>query len=320
MVEGKYFHPEHFVCAKCSKPISGEYQTENGWFYHPDCFAKAKGLVCGVCNQTLTGEYIVVEGKPYHSECYKNRVALRCAVCGEPILGEYSTDVYNNAFHSEHLNTLEKCSNCGRLICARITNGGKKMNDGRVVCNICYAKAVVSSSELQILLDRVRYRLGSFGIALRSGAVSVQAIDRVKLNQFYGNMGSIDELRGFCKTSTKEEQRNGRTIAKEYAHTIYVLNGIPTLDAEAIIAHELTHAWINENNDADIPQAISEGSCNYISYVYLKNSSDASAAAIITRMMNNPDPVYGGGFRNIKTRFEGSSMDKLLSYLKNIQK
>jgi hypothetical protein len=76
------------------------------------------------------------------------------------------------------------------------------------------------------------------------------------------------------------------------------------------------HAWIFENVSKDLPPQLLEGSCNFASYLYLKDNSNSTARIIIKRMQNSDDPVYGAGFRMIFQRFAGSPISDFLSYLK----
>ena len=36
--DGEYFHPEHFVCAYCAKPIDGDYSIYERMRYHKSCY------------------------------------------------------------------------------------------------------------------------------------------------------------------------------------------------------------------------------------------------------------------------------------------
>ncbi len=315
-VEGKFFHPEHFVCGKCGKPITEGYKKKGETFLHADCYAIEEGLICNSCGKVITENYISASGKPYHSACYNNNVALRCAVCGEPLLGTYTTNIYNDAYHPQHANELEKCDNCGRLICPRLTHGGQKLSDGRAICNICYSKGLLSDSEREQLLTKVCTRLRGFNLALRRDAIAIRAVDRNKLIQFYDRQGPIDELRGFCKSESQESYINNKLDKTITHHTIYVLEGLPSIDLEGIIAHELMHAWIYENAKRTSALATIEGSCNYISWLYLRSTGDPESRFIIKRMEENTDQVYGKGFRDIKSRFEGKPIEELLKFLK----
>ncbi len=148
VVDGKYYHPEHFICAKCGKQIKGSYQERDGRYYHPNCEALVSGLICAYCNKVITGDYITSSGKVYHPDCYHNNVVPRCSVCLQPLSGEYKIDIYGNKFHAIHTSELNKCDNCGRLICKELTGGGISYGDGRHICNICYKKAVFTERDI----------------------------------------------------------------------------------------------------------------------------------------------------------------------------
>jgi hypothetical protein len=86
---------------------------------------------------------------------------------------------------------------------------------------------------------------------------------------------------------------------------------------EAIISHELMHAWIFQNTKNELLAEVSEGSCNFISYLYLLSSVNPEIQYMLKRMEQNPDPVYGKGYLRIKERFGGKPLSTLLEYLKN---
>jgi hypothetical protein len=95
-----------------------------------------------------------------------------------------------------------------------------------------------------------------------------------------------------------------------------VLSGLPSLNIEGILAHELMHAWIDENTPNEQQPDVREGSCNFISYQYLLYSSDPDVKYLLLYMDKNTDPVYGTGFQKIKNKFYGKPVAALLDYLK----
>ena len=86
---------------------------------------------------------------------------------------------------------------------------------------------------------------------------------------------------------------------------------------EAIVAHELMHAWTYDNAKHEPEAMIGEGSCNYVAYLYLLTSSDSDAYYIIKKMEGNPDPVYGKGFLQMRNKFGSGSISGILSYIRN---
>jgi hypothetical protein len=315
IVDGKYYHPEHFLCAKCGKPISGSYKVENGKYYHPDCSAIETGLICAYCNKVITGDYITSKGKVYHPECYNNNVVPQCSVCLQPLSGEYKIDVYGNKFHAYHASEFNKCDNCGRLICPELTGGGISYGDGRHICNICYKKAVFTERDINDLLDKVMNKLNDLGFDLKSDNISIQGVNLNELKRVSGT-DTFSELEGFCSSDASSETINGILQRKTFTSKIYVLNGIPAINLEAIIAHELMHAWMFQNTKNEQSSEVCEGSCNYIAYLYLLASSDPEVQYILKRMDKNPDIVYGGGYLKIKERFGGKPLSALMDYLK----
>jgi hypothetical protein len=315
VVDGKYYHPEHFLCAKCNKPINGSYQVKDGKYYHPDCAAEETRLICSYCNRVITGEYITSSGKVYHPECYKNNIVPKCSVCGQPLSGEYKVDIYGNRFHTIHLSELNKCDNCGRLICPQLAEGGISYGDGRHICNICYRKAVFTENDINDLLYKVMNKLNDLGLDVKNENVSIQGVNINELKRVSGTE-SFSELEGFCSSDANSELLNGKLQRKTFEHKIYVLNGIPSINLEAIIAHELMHSWTFQNTKNNQSSEVSEGSCNYISYLYLLGSSNPDVQYMLKRMEQNPDPIYGRGYLKIKERFGGQPLSALLAYLK----
>jgi len=91
---------------------------------------------------------------------------------------------------------------------------------------------------------------------------------------------------------------------------------IPTKYAESTIAHELMHVWISENITKKLAPKLEEGSCNYISYIYLKSDYSQDAIDIIKQLKENNDKIYGNGYRKVFERFNGREFNQFLNYLK----
>ena len=313
--EGKTFHPEHFRCAACNKVIEGNYVYSDGKFYHPDCYAADKNLKCAYCGKFITGDYITYHGKNYHRDCYLNNVVEKCAVCGQPLEGEIIIDNYNNKYHAKHRFEYPECDCCKRLICEALTGGGKSYSDGRNICNICYRTAVFNDTQIAGLMTKVKNRLSSMGLQFGSDPITIRGVNRNQLRNTANEYSK--NIMGHCNSQSEVMTANGVVTAKKTKHDIVVLEGIPQVLMESVIAHELMHAWIYDNiNSKQSPQII-EGSCNYIGYVYLKTLPAGQSEEFIKMMNADPDPVYGDGFRNIKSKFDGLPLHVFLNSLKN---
>ena len=91
---------------------------------------------------------------------------------------------------------------------------------------------------------------------------------------------------------------------------------MPLVLTESTIAHELMHVWLNDNTKNNHTNRVREGSCNYISYLYLKSLNQHEASDFMTMLEKDPDPIYGKGFLEIKSRYEGKEISELFNYLR----
>lgn len=344
LVEGKTFHPEHFLCGKCLKPISGEYIKENDNYFHPSCSIENQKYICDVCRKQINGTYVKSNGKKfhescyqsfvlpkcavcgntiseefvqketrkYHKECYSNFIAEKCAICGEPLLGNYLLDANNNKYHVEHENSLKRCDNCNQPIAQKTTGGGVTYPDGRNICMICKNSAVNGYLPVKSLFNKVAKKLSDYGVKIDASNLSVKAVDKNELKQAAGN-NYMSSMKGYCSTIIKETS-NGSKKTIEREHTIYLLDGVPSEYIESTIAHEIMHVWISQNTNIDHSLEFEEGSCNFISYIYLKNNTAKTNA--LQLLLDDPHPIYGEGFRKVKSKFDLRPLSDLLNYLK----
>lgn len=152
---GKIWHPEHFVCTKCtktlqncgfieekgkrfcqscyeshfarqckkcSKRIFGNSVNALDAFWHPDCF------VCAVCCCTFDGMgFIVQDGLPYCEKDYNSKFSIKCQGCSGVIgAGQNYVEAASSAFHSNCF----KCSVCS----VKLENSQFYVSGGRVRC------------------------------------------------------------------------------------------------------------------------------------------------------------------------------------------
>ncbi len=315
LVDGKAYHPEHFLCKGCNKQISGNFMKKDGDYYHPDCYSQEEGLVCDYCKKILDEEYVSFENKKYHKSCYENNIIPKCSVCNLPLKGKYSEDVYKNKFHAYHLNEMHLCDCCNRLICQALTNGGHDYSDGRHICNLCYLTAVFEQKQLEKLLIKVSGQLTSIGIKFNLKNIKIAGVDRNVLRNKAKNY--TDRTQGYCNSETLNKYINNRMVNQSISHTIYVLTGMSSISLESTIAHELMHSWIYENTKNNFSEKINEGSCNYVSYLYLKSLNQNSAIDLIKTLESDSDINYGKGFLEIRQQFETKSINDFLAFLKN---
>ncbi|HEY4033574.1 MAG TPA: LIM domain-containing protein, partial [Ktedonobacteraceae bacterium] len=65
------------VCQGCGQPIWSNYLSALGATWHPEHFC------CAGCGRPLGNEpFHLHNGAPFHSECYSRLIAPHCAYCG----------------------------------------------------------------------------------------------------------------------------------------------------------------------------------------------------------------------------------------------
>lgn len=336
--ENLVFHPQCLICSLCGKAIKGPFSLDNKDLYHPSCYAKAKGLVCSFCGKTLGSKWVEADGKKYHADCYKNKVQLHCDICGKPIVGKYirddgifHEDCYkaarlpscvvcskpiegrhvvdywgNNAHPEHHGKEVQLCGSCGRIISEKSSEGGFRYDDGRLICGICRRTAVTNLNNMEQMKNEVLSLLSTVGLRGIPLSVPVVLVDKGGLKRQSGP-GYSDSSRGF--TRSLDRQINGQTQSRD--HTIFILNGLPSLEFKGILAHELLHVWLSEH-DAHLSTQNTEGFCNL--GMMLVNQSDSSdfAKALQQQLETNSDPVYGKGYRTMKKKLDAIGWTALI--------
>ena len=310
--EGRFWHAEHFVCAYCGKPLgTAHYFTSNGLRYDSTCYVNEISARCAYCGEPVGNKWVTFEGRDYHQECYDNAVALRCSFCGEIIHGNYLRDQWGNSYHDYH-KSEPRCQYCGRLF-TESTNGGERFTDGRSECGLCLETAVKEKSEAETILQEVKATLASVGIEVDKDELPVKLVDAGELAGRHGSGRNDLELEGI----TEWEKRSWLFgMVDRYDFDIYILHSLPRMHYYATIAHELMHVWLTLNAPLNQNSAMVEGTCNYASFVVLKQLGGSESKRIIDQMLASTDPDYGEGFRKVKVQVELMTLPGWLEYLK----
>lgn len=310
----QYYHPQHFVCAACGRPIgSGAYIPYQGQPYHQACYAERYAERCAACGKPLAGRYVQKDGKPYHEACYQDSIAEKCAVCGVGLSGRYMVDPQGNKYHPAHARQTGNCEYCGRIISPRTSSGGYTYTDGRRVCGTCYRSQVSGDREARSVVESVRAQLHEWGVGVPHAAAPVILVDRGTLRKLLRRTGhpAGPNVNGF--TSVLTETQGNRIVKRDMA--VYVLFGMPRELFAGTVAHELTHVWINLHNGRKLDPAFEEGSCNYMKYLIHTHSQSDLASFAIKTMQEDRDPAYGAGFRRVKAFVDRKGMGMLLTAL-----
>ncbi|HKP51064.1 MAG TPA: protein DA1 [Chloroflexia bacterium] len=339
-VLGADWHRDCFRCAACGQPAGREGFIEHeGRAYHVACYHERFSPRCAACGKVITGKYTNALGKSWHVEhfvcaqcgkpfagrsfferdgkayCETDFHLLfspKCTVCGEPLRGTYSVNLWGDKYCERHNVELHKCYSCGRLICARLTGGGVRYQDGRHMCNLCRRTAVDAPAEGERIMGEVRRALASFGMDLGMARIPLRLPGQGELTSRSTHAYASDPSGMAC---TRLWTQRGRVVRRE-VEEILVLHGLPREHFSTVVAHELGHAWLFLNAFPKLPPQVEEGICELCEYLWLKRQGTREAQYRLTAMESNKDPVYGAGFKSARRALEGRTFHALLEYVR----
>jgi hypothetical protein len=308
---GATWHPEHFVCAGCGKPITDtSFQDYQGAPYHDACYLNLIAPRCAYCGKPLSGQYLVHDGKTYHHECYRNRVVPRCAYCGKPLMGEYLIDSWGTKFCKEHQSQYPACSFCGRLFPPQQQESYSGSQDVR--CPICRATAIETIEQAQPLFRKLIQWVNSQGLVYNNLHLHLELCDRTRLAVLLKSHAEPDSL-GVTSSSTYTQ--NGQIVSTQ-VDGIAVLRGMPATLFQGVTVHELGHAWLAVHNIRSLPSWAEEGFCELLSYRYYTEMATDESRYHAKNIEQNPSPVYGNGFRRIRALMDAMGFQRFVEILR----
>lgn len=313
---GTAWHPEHFVCAACHRPIDdAQFNVHEGAPYHTSCYLNRLAPRCAYCHKPVMGQYYTHKGVSYHPECYRNYVVPRCAYCDKPLMSEYLVDYWGTKYCKEHEGRYPKCAFCGRLVPPLQQERGAKEGE-RVRCPICRKSAVESLPQARTLFRGLMQRLNAQGLQYNNIPLQVELVDRATLAQLLNGRSGVDAL-GVTTHST--HMQNGQVMRTE-VNGIAVLRGLPSILFLGVCVHELGHAWLALQSIQGLSAWAEEGFCELLSYRFYKEQNDDESRYQATAIEKNPDPVYGEGFRRVRAIADRMGFQKFVEMLKTTKR
>lgn len=302
--ERDYYEKFGERCMGCGQPITHHYLEALGHKWHEEHF------VCTTCGKPFAnGQFLQRDGKPYCERDYYEVFGKRCDICHEPIRGEYFTDSWENAFCDRHGKEFEQCFTCRRLICQSLTSGGVVYRDGRKACNICRKTAIDNLETAMPLFAQVRRVLAKQGLSVdESIRIPLRLASEDEIDKLAGGTPQIEAGISLLETITLNSAEAGRNVKE-----IVILHGLPITHASAVMAHEFGHVWCFLNKVPFISLPVQEGICEMFSFGYLSELDTVESRFHMKGIENNNDPVYGGGFRQVRDALRGRTLVALLS-------
>jgi hypothetical protein len=338
-LDGQLIHRACFRCATCDKPITDKYIEQNGKFYHVGCHAELFGPLCAGCGKPILGPYIVAagqcwhrehfvcahcgkrlkngyyefEGKPYCEQHYAMMQGKRCTVCGAPLIGSYLMNAWGDPFCPEHQGQLPECYSCGRIISELSTGGGVRYADGRHMCSLCRKSAIDTQNACEEATAEVAAVLSRVGFDLTRKLPKLRLVDANEISRLAPKLQSQGQLNGLARTRT---WTCGKKVVGVKVDEIVVLHGLPREHFQAVIAHELIHAWLVIQGYPKLEPVTEEGLAEIGAYFWLRLQHTLQARQRLHVMFHNEDPIYGKGFLAARLAMEQLSLPGLLAYVK----
>ena len=313
--EGQPYHQacylERFAprCAGCDHPIKGRYITAMEGKWHPHHF------VCAVCQRPIVGsKFVERDNHPYHEACAAREFNPRCQICLEPVTDHYLTNFWDDKYCQYHEDELPQCYGCGRLVSKQLTDGGVRFEDGRTICNQCRRTGIDSVEEAEALGRQVATTMAELGFVISPASFPLRLVDQREMarEESHGDRTS-------GSTKMVVETLDGRVVERGVAE-ILMLHGLPAEYFAATYAHELGHAWLFQQRFLQLPPLVEEGICELFAHLWLQKRPGGWSDYLIYSKERSSDPVYGEGYRAAVRSLGQMTRAELLDYVKQHQK
>jgi len=154
------------------------------------------------------------------------------------------------------------------------------------LCPRCARTAVLTQDGVKAMLPRVRAGLHELGLRL-TAPVRVRL---VTAGEMAGLSGAHPGTVLGCTVSIDVEVVDLAIVA-----------GMPAPQFGAVVAHECMHAWMVQRGFGVVAPPIAEGLSQLASDGWLERQRDPRARLLRDAIAQDPDPVYGDGFRQART-------------------
>ena len=299
------------ICKVCQQPVFGEYIQALGSTWHPDHF------LCAACSQPIRErQFVEYQGQAYHLPCYRLAFAPRCAICGTLIDDEAYQDEFGNIFCIRHNKEYNTCESCGRLICPQLTGGGLRYSDGRQVCHQCRKTAITEHEQAADIFQEINKLLRVNGLDFGGLHLNVVLLDANSLGRYHADHVGEGRLLG---VTLQEINTSSDGTRHHEVSGIGILWGLPREMFEEVAAHELGHAWLAVKQIDGLSSWRQEGFCNLLAFLWLSVQDTAAAKRRIRHLEDNPDAIYGEGYRRVKKILERYSFRELINHVEQFR-
>ncbi len=306
-------------CAVCGKPIRGQYVKSDGKsFCGQACYEKTLPR-CSVCGKVCRTVYRSPAGKVFCSELCFESTMPGCGLCGLKLKGKY--------FLLETPDGPRRyCGECAALprcfACRLPARGGTVLPDGRVSCPACARTALTDPGEMAALFEDTRVKtsklLGGPTPCRLHFLVADRPMREAKNGGRTDSPPGTEEL-GLYAYEKKSQQllRGDRVIGERVTGercAVYILDRLPPGRFVETAAHEVAHDWMRHNAPGVRDELLREG---FAEYVASQVNLAEGRSGLNRRMEQNPDPVYGAGYRAVRDAVKELGFERVLENLRS---
>jgi len=338
------FAMECSVCKMQIKEKANYLKSAGGDIYCSKKCSETKLPNCDFCGQK-SNKYLTAGGKTFCSKDCASKAGPQCSVCNKALFGLKFLKGEKALFCTEecYLTTMPKCILCnqksmemvkitGKDFCGKcaklpacdgcsLPSDGSKHADGREICKSCQKVGVQDNEKAKAIYLNVKEILAKkFKIETTEG-LPLTLINKDELLKIKGSASTTE--RGFYRQKESQNYKkimddSGKELSKEKVSTtiddrhIFILSFLPVNHFRNVVAHELTHNWHMNHYPQLDDKLIEEGLSEYVAYLLNIDEKDADLAQ---RKMDNKDPIYGDGFRLVKSWDKGKGIEDIKAKL-----
>lgn len=239
---------------------------------------------------------------------------MKCYLCNAIISGRYYRDGHGNCICASHYEQKEavQCFSCGAFT---YNSPEFTLLDGRHLCPVCMAQGVNSVEQIQRIKKQILYFFANEDIFFHNRTLDDVSINIVGVTEIARMRNSSISLANKGVTITKSmASLIGMALGQKskMTHSVYILDHLIKIEFAATLAHEFMHIWQNENGVKLEPKKC-EGLCNLGAWLIYNKITSANTPYLLKSLMENPDPIYGDGFRYVYNRYQELGTEGILN-------
>ena len=193
-----------------------------------------------------------------------------CPVCHQVMTTRRGVALTGEQFCDRHLE--EECC----VLCAM---PAAALRLAIPLCRRCAATSIRTEADVRRELPVIKRQLATLGI-VTVRPVRVQLASPENLHEIAGNHAL------------------GATISRGTdVVDLFVLRDLPMVRFGTTVAHEVMHCFMTQNGYGQVTSEVAEGLCQLLAYAWIIRQAGTLADAERRNIAENPDPIYGVGFR-----------------------